>query len=276
MIAHARLTLFGLFLVLIAGCGGGGGAPEPRAPSGTPIGAAAIAPVPGIPRPFGDADPTDWPGRSPAAYLVHGVDVSRFQGAIDWNRAAGAGVAFAFLKATEGGDRLDPTFRDNWRQTRAAGIPRGAYHFYYFCRPAAEQAAWFIRNVPREAGALPPVLDLEWNPFSPTCTLRPPAETVRAEAEIFLRALTRHYGQRPIMYVPVDFFERNQMWRVQGYEFWLRSTAAHPAATYGGQPWTFWQYTGTGLAPGFRGEVDLNAFNGSAADWQAWLARRRR
>jgi lysozyme len=259
----------------------GGRAPEPRGAAspqiGTPIGAGAIAPVPGIPRPFGDADPTDWPrGQRPSDYPVHGVDVSRFQGAIDWNRAARAGVAFAFLKATEGAEDVDPSFADNWRQTRAAGIPRGAYHFYYFCRSAADQARSFIRNVPREAGALPPVLDLEWNPFSPTCTYRPPPETVRAEAEIFLRMLTRHYGQRPIMYVPVDFFERNQMWRVSGYEFWLRSTAAHPAATYDGHPWTFWQYTGTGLAPGFQGEVDLNAFNGSVADWQAWLARRRK
>jgi lysozyme len=275
MIALARLSLMTLALAALAACGGGG-APQPRATGGTVIGAADIAPVPGIPRPFGDTSPTDWPrGQRPSDHPVHGVDVSKFQGSIDWQKAAGAGVAFAFLKATEGGDRLDETFKTNWRGARSAGIPRGAYHFYYFCRPAGEQADWFIRNVPREAGALPPVLDMEWNPFSPTCTLRPPPETVREEARVFLQALTRHYGQRPIIYTTIDFWERNQMWRVEGYEFWLRSTAKHPSDNYAGHHWTFWQYTGTGLAPGFRGEVDLNAFYGSAADWQDWLSRRR-
>ncbi len=254
--------LMGLALVLtLAACGSGGDRAGP--PGG---------PVAGIPRGFGDTAPHPWPrGQSPADHAVHGVDVSRFQGQIDWQRAAGASVSFAFIKATEGGDRVDPMFRDNWRGAAAAGVPRGAYHFYYFCRPAAEQAAWFIANVPREANALPPVLDMEWNPFSPTCTVRPPPETVRAEAAVFLSALTRHYGKRPLIYTTVDFWERNEMWRLRGFEYWLRSVSAHPRERYDGHPWTFWQYTGTGLAPGFRGEVDLNAFHGSPAEWAAWL-----
>ena len=65
------------------------------------------------------------------------------------------------------------------------------------------------------------------------------------------------------------------MWRVSGaHEYWLRSTAAHPSETYGGQPWTFWQYTGTGLVPGVGGQVDINAFHGSKSAWADWLARR--
>ncbi len=232
--------------------------------------------VQGIPAQFSDADPHPWPrARAPTDHEIHGVDVSRFQGKIDWPRAAEAGVSFAFLKATEGGDRLDPSFKDNWRGARRAGIPRGAYHFYYFCRPADEQAAWFIRNVPAESGALPPVLDMEWNHLSPTCQLRPDPETVRSEAAIFLRALTRTYGQRPIIYTTVDFWERNQMWRLKGYEFWVRSVAAHPSDRYEGHSWVFWQYTGTGLAPGFAGKVDLNAFHGTRAQWAAWLEQRR-
>ena len=57
-------------------------------------------------------------------------------------------------------------------------------------------------------------------------------------------------------------------------EFWLRSVADHPRGTYPGQPWTFWQYTGTGTATGFRGNVDLNAFAGSRAQWNRWVASR--
>ncbi len=252
-----------LLVAGLAGCGGGGGGGPVRHPQG-------------IPAQFGDADPHDWPrGLSPSDHAIHGVDVSRFQGDINWSQAASAGVSFAFIKATEGGDRLDPAFAENWRGARRAGIPRGAYHFYYFCRPASEQAKWFIQNVPREAGALPPVLDMEWNSTSPTCRLRPDPETVRSEAAVFLRALTRHYGQRPLIYTTVDFWERNQMWRLDGYEFWLRSVAAHLSDNYAGHQWTFWQYTGTGLAPGFNGKVDLNAFAGSQAQWGDWVGRRK-
>lgn len=255
-----RVLLAAVAALALASCGGDRASPRY---------------IPGIPPQFGDADPHPWPrARAPTDHEIHGVDVSKFQGEIDWAQAAAASVSFAFIKATEGGDRLDDRFRANWRGAARAGIPRGAYHFFYFCRPASEQADWFIRHVPAEAGSLPPVLDMEWNHLSPTCTLRPPPEQVRAEAEVFLRALTRHYGQRPILYTTVDFWQRNEMWRLKGYELWVRSVAAHPSETYQGQRWTFWQYTGTGLAPGFSGKVDLNAFYGSPAAWADWLARR--
>ncbi|MWD26331.1 glycoside hydrolase [Aquicoccus sp. SCR17] len=222
---------------------------------------------------FGDSDPVEFEGRPPSAYPVHGIDAARFQNTIDWRRARAAGVNFAWLKATEGGDRIDPQFRANWRNAAVAGVPRGAYHFYYFCTPAEVQARWFIENVPREAGSLPPVLDLEWNPFSPTCTLRPPAETVRAEAATFIRIVTAHYGQAPVIYTTPDFWERNHISRL-GREVWVRSVAEHAHGRYDGHPWTFWQYSGTGLVDGIGGDVDLNLFNGSEFAWRAWLARR--
>lgn len=224
---------------------------------------------------FGDADPVNFPGRSPQSYAVQGIDTARYQGAVDWHKAASAGVSFAFLKATEGGDGLDPSFADNWRGAGQAGIPRGAYHFFYWCRPAAEQARWFIKNVPRAPGDLPPVLDLEWTPFSPTCTLRPDAATVRAEALNFLNIVERHYSQRPIIYTSPEIYKDAQLSRLQGYEFWLRSTADRPSNTYPGQAWTFWQYSSTGLVPGIKGKTDLNAFAGSKADWVNWLAVRK-
>ena len=225
---------------------------------------------------FGDADRVNFSGRNPQSYAVQGIDTARYQGAIDWRKAAVAGVSFAFLKATEGGDGLDPAFSENWRDTAQAGIPRGAYHFFYWCRPAAEQARWFIRNVPRAPGALPPVLDLEWTPFSPTCTRRPDGATVRAEAQIFLTMLEHHYGQRPIIYTSPEIYKDAGLSRLTGYEFWLRSTADRPSNAYPGQAWTFWQYSSTGLVPGVGGKTDLNAFAGSKSDWANWLAVRSR
>ena len=94
-------------------------------------------------------------------YDVIGVDVSNHQGDIDWSLLARTDIAFAYLKATEGGDFRDRRFQANWDGARKAGLPRGAYHFFTQCRSGADQARNFIGLVPREPGALPPVLDLE-------------------------------------------------------------------------------------------------------------------
>jgi lysozyme len=223
---------------------------------------------------FDDADPVEFGPKGPRRYPVHGIDAARWQGEIDWKRAARNGVNFAFLKATEGGDMLDPSFRDNWRGAKRAGVLRGAYHFYYFCTPAKTQARWFIRNVPKEAGALPPVLDMEWNHLSPTCKTRPPAREVRAQMTTFLDMVERHYGQRPIIYTTPAFYDDNDLDRMTGEEFWLRSVAKTLDRVYPGQAWAFWQYSGTGRIGGIEGNVDLNAFAGSRQAWSAWVARR--
>ena len=74
----------------------------------------------------------------PKDYPIHGIDVSKFQGDIDWNAVANSGVKFAWIKATEGGDP-DARFQANWEGAKAAGIPHGAYHFIYWCRPPLEE-----------------------------------------------------------------------------------------------------------------------------------------
>jgi lysozyme len=237
-----------------------------------------LAPTPGAsaratshaPR-FADSDPYKWEGTAPWTYGVHGTDVSKYQTSVDWHKARASGISFAFIKATEGGDRFDEYFNEHWRRTKAAGIPRGAYHFYYFCTPAAKQARWFIEHVPKDASAMPPVLDMEWNPHSPTCKLHPDKEAVRSEMKIYLGMLERHYGKKPIIYTTLDFFDDNDLSAFRGYPYWLRSVAGHPSEKYGSHPFTFWQYTGTGVVPGISGNADINVFNGSKAAWGKWL-----
>lgn len=225
---------------------------------------------------FADTDPHEWDSGAPWHYAVHGTDVSKYQRSIDWPAAKSSGISFAFIKATEGGDRVDEYFDEHWRRTKAAGIPRAAYHFYYFCRPAAEQARWFIANVPNDPSAMPPVLDMEWNPSSPTCKLRPPAETVRSEMTVFLGMIERHYGKKPIIYTSVDFFDDNNLSTFRSYPYWLRSVAGHPSQKYGSHPFTFWQYTGTGVVPGMKGNADINVFNGTQSAWDRWLRQNTR
>lgn len=221
---------------------------------------------------FGDRDPHEWNGRNPHHYTIHGVDVSKYQGGVAWHKLRANGVSFVFIKATEGGDRFDDHFTQHWRGAKSAGIPRGAYHFFYFCRPAIEQARWFIRHVPKESSSLPPVLDMEWNPHSPSCKLRPDADIVRKEMGVFLSSVERHYGKKPIIYTTIDFYRDNELHRLKGYPFWLRSVAGDPSAKFNRQPWLFWQYTGTGIVPGIDGDADINVFNGDAKAWREWLA----
>ena len=143
-------------------------------------------------------------------------------------RAKASGISFAFVKATEGGDRVDDI-------SICTGMPRAPpacrarpITSTISARPASEQAAWFIHNVPRDRSALPPVLDMEWNPQSPTCKLRPPAATVRSEMRTFLEMVESHYGKKPIIYTSIDFFDDNDLSTFRGYPYWLRSVAGHP------------------------------------------------
>jgi len=103
--------------------------PEAPPPAQAP---ALVAALPIIPVSIEDRNPVDWTGHRPEKFAIHGIDAARFQNEINWHEVYRAGISFAYIKATEGGDLLDPTFKDNWRGAARAGVPRGAYHFYYF------------------------------------------------------------------------------------------------------------------------------------------------
>ena len=222
---------------------------------------------------FKDAKPINFgKAHSPKNHAVHGVDVSRWQGKIDWVTLRSRGANFVYIKATDGGDHLDPKFKDNWRGAHEAGLKRGAYHFFYWCRVASEQADWFIRNVPKVKGALPPVIDVEWNGES-SCKRRPSPEKVREKMQVFMDRLEAHYGQRPVIYTAPDFYRDNLKGAFPNHPFWLRAVAEHPSKVYPGRNWVFWQYSGSGLSQGVKGKIDLNAFRGDEANWHKWLAQ---
>ena len=171
----------------------------------------------------------------PKDYPIHGIDVSKFQGDIDWNAVANSGVKFAWIKATEGGDR-DARFQANWEGAKAAGIPHGAYHFIYWCRPPLEEIQIFEQNAPVEDDALPPVLDAEATPTSPTCRRHVTQDEAIADMQVMLQEMERHYRKRPIIYTTLDCertirprsFERwpggrRRSTRAGGFCRWLRS-----------------------------------------------------
>jgi len=220
----------------------------------------------GIP---GDNDPH--PGVARARTLpVQGLDVARYQGRIDFTAARAGGTHFVYMKSTEGKDYIDPDFYDNWRRAREAGMARGAYHFMTWCSLASEQAAWFVRNVPNDPDALPPVLDLEWNNHS-KCKNKHDRADILEKVRVMLAAMEAHTGKVPIIYTDINFHREVLAGEHFDNAFWLRSTAAEPHYIYSGRQWLFWQWTQTGTMSGVNVEVDRNAFYGSADEWIMFL-----
>jgi lysozyme len=209
----------------------------------------------------------------PRDYPVHGIDVSKYQGDVDWDRVADSGVKFAWIKATEGGDHVDAKFQANWAAAKAVGIARGAYHFVYWCRSPMEEVRWFEENVPVDADALPPVLDVESDSESRTCHKHLEQQQTIADMKLMLDEMERHFGKKPIIYTSVDFYQAILSdGAFADYPMWVRSTKYHPSVKYGSRPWMIWQYQADGHVPGIRGEVDRNVFYGTKAEWREFLA----
>ncbi len=223
---------------------------------------------------FSDAKPMNFGKVKPKHHAVHGVDVSRWQGEIDWPKLRSQGANFAYIKATDGGDHVDPMFRTNWKRAKEAGVKRGAYHFFYWCRVASEQADWFIRNVPRDPDALPPVIDVEYNGES-SCRFRLSPERPARRCRSSWTALSS-----------ITESDRSSIRRrISTRTICAAISSIIPSGSAPSPPirqrfipagkWVFWQYSGSGLSQGVNGKIDLNVFYGSVSDWQNWLPARR-
>lgn len=187
--------------------------------------------------------------------LLLGVDVSHWQGRVDWASAAASGrCEFAYAKATEGVSGVDRSFADNWAGTLAAGVPRGAYHFMVADCSAGLQAEHFLRTYPGD-GELPPVLDLEWGAGG----RRPSA----ASAIEWLRVVWEGLGVRPVVYTS-PAFAAQELVGPEGVEIardhglWVAHYGVEsPTLPMHWSDWRIWQ-RGTGTVPGVRGRVDVN------------------
>ncbi len=196
-------------------------------------------------------------------YPVTGVDVSHHQGPIDWPVLKKSGAAFSYIKATEGSSFRDPRFQQNWQASHDAGLRRGAYHFFTLCKSGADQAANFIAAVPVDADALPHAVDVE---HMGPCSGGPAIASVPAEIELFLNRVEAHFGRRPIVYTTREFHDAHLSGQLLAERFWLRSLVLPPG--FRQSQWVLWQYHNRGRRTGVTGPLDLNAFAGSAADFE--------
>ena len=200
----------------------------------------------------------------PDGYEIHGVDISHYQGDIDWDdlrnaMIEGCPIRFIMIKATEGSSRVDEKFNDNFYMAREYGYIRGAYHFWSNKSTAREQAYFFLKKVRLEDGDLPPVLDVEHKPKDQS------VEEFQRDVLTWLHIVEDKYHVKPIIYTYYKFKEQYLNAPVfDDYPYWI----AHyyvDKVEYKGE-WKFWQHTDVGRLPGIKGYVDFNIYNGSYYD----------
>jgi GH25 family lysozyme M1 (1,4-beta-N-acetylmuramidase) len=201
---------------------------------------------------------------------VQGIDVSHWQGGINWGAVRNSGIQFAWIKATEGTSYTDSRFDSNYVGAYHAGVIRGAYHF---ARPdvssGATQANFFASNGgawSRDNRTLPGVLDIEHNPYGAMCYGKSTTQ-MRNWISDFYNAYKARTGRDVVIYTTASWwntctgrwsgmYSKSPLWAAH----W---TSNHSPTIPSGFPtWTAWQYTSTGSVSGVAGNVDRNKFNG--------------
>ncbi len=204
-------------------------------------------------------------------YPVRGVDVSAYQGDIDWDILSKEGIDFAFIKATEGSTFVDRRFQENFENALKQDIFVGAYHFFSFESSGKTQAANFITTVPKADGSLPPVIDLEF--YGGNEDAPPPRVDIERELKVMLIALENHYGKKPIIYATEESYEMYLDGDYKEYDIWIRDVIFNPKLS-DGREWTFWQYTNRETLDGYNGDekyIDMNVFNGTKEEFLEYV-----
>ena len=190
---------------------------------------------------------------------LHGIDVSHYQGRIDWRAVArDKNVGYVYIKATESNYMVDDTYEYNLTEARRNGIKAGSYHFFRPGVSAAGQFAIFKRVIDKRKQDLLPLIDVE-------VTGGVSIETLHSRLQEFLRLVTEEYGRRPVIYTGRNFYNKY----FAGYSFYkpylfmiaMYNTDEQPYLA-NGEDYVIWQYSCKGHINGIRGEVDQSRFVG--------------
>lgn len=206
---------------------------------------------------------------SKRVYPISGVDVSHYQGIIDWDILGNQGVIFAYIKATEGSSHVDECFLENWKQAPNSGIIAGAYHFFSFDSPGKDQAEHYIDIVEKYDGMLPPAIDVEY--YADKKVNPPNPEDVQRELQILVDELQNFYGMKVVVYSTEEIWNEYLKGHFNENPIWIRNIFTTPGIE---EKWTFWQYSNRGRLKGYSGDesfIDLNVFYGNKNEWDSWL-----
>ena len=143
---------------------------------------------------------------------------------------------------------------------------RGGYHFFTFCRDAAEQARHALRSIPDEPGTLPLAVDVE---YGGNCRNHGSRAEIREELDRFIALVTEARGRPPLVYAVHDGYRDFVRGRLPGMELWVQDVFDEPALE-GGRAWRVWQHSRRGRVAGIEGDVDLNVFAGSPRELRRW------
>ncbi len=207
-------------------------------------------------------------------FPVAGVDVSAYQGVIDWETLASEDIRFAFIKATEGSSFVDANFEYNYSEATNTDLRVGAYHFFSYDSPGSTQAENFITNVPITENMLPPVIDIEF--YGDKKQNLPKKEATQQEMDVLVEMLTEHYDMAPIIYATELSYELYIADSYPECDIWIRGIFYEPTLP-DGREWVFWQYSDKGRLSGYDGVeefIDLNVFLGSVNDFENYYVNK--
>ncbi len=204
--------------------------------------------------------------------MLKGIDVYHGDGNISWASVAGAGAAFAIIKATQGADEIDPAYHDNVQGARAAGLYVGAYHYFTPTGDGAHQAQHYLTTVGDMTNLLVPFLDLE---DAGDMT----SDDLTASALAFIGVIHSSIGRGAILYASPSFVdERLIAADLNSYPLWIASYTHADAPKMpqrGWAQWTFWQHSESGSWSGVPGDgtTDLDVFNGDRMEMEQFVVR---
>ena len=204
-------------------------------------------------------------------YEVQGIDVSHYQGDIDWKKIEEQKIDFAFIKATEGSSYVDTQFRTNWQAAGQTQINVGAYHFFSFDSDAKMQAQLYMDTVGDLSGRMIPVVDVEY--YGDKAKYPPKREIVVEELQEMLNLLEEHYGVKPMIYTTYQVYYKYIKGGFDEYPLWIRNVYYSPNVDIGNE-WEVWQYSDTAVLKGYQGNekyIDRNVFNGTKEEFKALM-----
>ncbi|MDE6845459.1 MAG: hypothetical protein K2J99_06795 [Lachnospiraceae bacterium] len=206
-------------------------------------------------------------------FEVRGVDVSHYQGTIDWEKLAGQDLDFAFIKATEGSGHVDECFADNWQEAGKTDLYIGAYHFFSFDSDGEKQAELYIDTVGSLDGKIAPAVDVEF--YGDKKSNPPQKDELVSELKKMLETLEEHYQAKPVIYTTYKVYHEYIKGEFDEYPLWIRNVYYQPVFTAGNK-WTFWQYTDTAVLEGYQGTekyIDMNVFRRTREELEKLIVR---
>jgi GH25 family lysozyme M1 (1,4-beta-N-acetylmuramidase) len=192
---------------------------------------------------------------------AQGIDVSRWQGHVDWQAVKQAGIQFVTIKATEGTQRVDPNLHQNYRGAKSAGIPLGFYHFAHVSNDPIQEAEHYLHTISSLEAELWHVLDMEHGSLDGSSYTK---SQVSEWSRLWLNKVQACTGKPPMIYTGASFARTFFEADLGSYPLWVAHYGTNtPMSNPVWSRWTMFQYSETGRVDGISGHVDLNELDGS-------------